>query len=492
MKKLRIILGAVLLTLSLPLVSVAESKPLFEDVPSTKHFAKAVNELAARNIIGGYPDGTFKPSHSITRGQAAAIIVKLTKLDTTNVQNPKFKDVTTANGYYKAIAALAEKGIINGYGDGRFGPNDSITRAQMASILIKAFKLPLYRDPNYGFKDVVHKNGHRDGIYSLYQLGLTTGTSPTTFSPNASITRGQAAKLMKAAENVKPTILTLYAKDYLWKKFSSVSQTYSDVFDIVPASEVPSDRNLMTKIHIVPKKEGTAPLNFTMYSASIPNATNKSYRKYYVHVKKANSEWAITLEETSDVFSTPVQLSLGGDTASEEGLLGAESISLETKEGKLINDQLVFDSCDKEVMVYCHKIHIEQPGEFIATVRSKDDRIVRYFIRSTEQPSEFYYSIRKTRIIPQAEVTIKKEAQLGKPVFPKGSEEIATVTRDPGTNVFRMTPKKVGNFYIGFPNQIKGPDEYMFYYGIRVSVEKLGPYWHVDALVDQEDDMLMH
>ncbi|WP_233192171.1 S-layer homology domain-containing protein [Sporosarcina sp. P34] len=41
---------------------------MFKDVPSSKHFAQAVNELAERDIIGGYPDSTFKPSHSITRG----------------------------------------------------------------------------------------------------------------------------------------------------------------------------------------------------------------------------------------------------------------------------------------------------------------------------------------------------------------------------------------------------------------------------------------
>lgn len=58
----------------------------------------------------------------------------LLKLEMANVKNPKFKDVSTANGYYKAIAALAEHGIISGYGDGRYGRNDPIKRGQVASI----------------------------------------------------------------------------------------------------------------------------------------------------------------------------------------------------------------------------------------------------------------------------------------------------------------------------------------------------------------------
>ena len=82
----------------------------FTDVPTTKPYANAVYELADRNIIGGYEDGTFKPAASITRGQAAAIIAKLRNLDTKNVKDPGFKDVSPALWSYGAIAALANEG----------------------------------------------------------------------------------------------------------------------------------------------------------------------------------------------------------------------------------------------------------------------------------------------------------------------------------------------------------------------------------------------
>ena len=152
-KKIISIFGALLLASSLPLSGNAASKQLFEDVPPTKHFAEAVNDLAERNIIGGYPDGTFKPGNSITRGQAAAIIAKMIKLDTKNVKNPGFKDVSTANGSYNAIAAMAQEGIIGGYADGRYGPNDPVKRGQMASILAKAFDLSRQYGDN-PFKDI--------------------------------------------------------------------------------------------------------------------------------------------------------------------------------------------------------------------------------------------------------------------------------------------------------------------------------------------------
>lgn len=490
--KILAVLGAILLVCSVPLSSAAAGNSGFPDVPATKHFAEAVNDLASRNIIGGYPDGTFRPNDSITRGQAAAIIVKMTKLPTTTIKDPKFKDVSTANGYYKAIAVLAEKGVINGYGDGRFGPNDSITRAQMASIIIKAFELPLYHDPDYGFLDVAHKNGHREGIYSLYQLGLTTGTSPTTFSPNASITRGQAAKLLKAAEDVKPGILTMHAKDFKWKRFNNVSKTNSNVFDVVADSEIPSQPNLNTKIHIVPKKEGTATLTFSGVASS--ETSDKNYRKYYVHVKKVNGAWDISLEETADIYSTPVELwKYYERRENNEPFIDAKSITLSTAEGELVNDRVGFKRCGNQSLQYCNAIQMDQPGEFIATVTYADGEKTRYYIASTEVKEQFYYSVHVTSIKPNEVLSIWEGAKLGKHVLPKGSEQIATVTRDPGTNVFRITPKKPGDFFVDFP-EAKGVSQgnHRVYDGIRVRVSQFGPYLHVDATVSEEDDMIFN
>jgi len=489
--KIIAVLGAILLLCGLPVSSVAADNPKFPDVPDSKHFAEAVNDLAARNIIGGYPDGTFRPNDSITRGQAAAIIVKMTKLPTTNIKDPKFKDVSTANGYYKAIAVLAEKGVINGYGDGRFGPNDSITRAQMASIIIKAFELPLYHDPDYGFLDVAHKNGHREGIYSLYQLGLTTGTSPTTFSPNASITRGQAAKLLKAAEDVKPGILTMHAKDFKWKRFNNVSKTNSNVFDVVADSEIPSQPNLNTKIHIVPKKEGTATLTFSGVASS--ETSDKNYRKYYVHVKKVNDAWDISLEETADIYSTPVELwKYYERRENNEPFIDAKSITLSTAEGELMNDRVGFKRCENQSLQYCNAIQMDQPGEFIATVTYTDGKEMHYYISSIEVDDAFYYYTHVTPIKPDEVVEIWDGALLGQHVLPKGSEQIATVTRDPGTNVFRIMPKKTGEFFIDFPDSKVVPGSHRIYYGITVRVSKLGPYLHVYAESSEEDDMIFN
>ncbi len=476
MKKIVSILGAALLTLSLPLSSSAANHQRFSDVPATKHFAEAVNDLADRNIIGGYPDKTFRPGESITRGQAAAIIVKMTHLDTSAVTNPEFKDVSMENGYYKAIAALSEKGVIKGYGDGRFGPNDNITRGQIASILIKAFELPLYEEPwhpeySNSFKDLTYRNSHRAGVYSLYQLNLTTGTTPTTYSPNAAVTRGQAAKLLKASEDVKAEITVLDAKDYGSEYFVRTSGTAPDVLDIEKNS-VGSKK----QIHLIPKKEGTATLSFS--------TDQKTHKNYTVNVKKVNGALEISLEETTAVFAAPVELWMNEELKKEEKpSIDAKAISLKTTAGKTVNDQLSAKTCSNAVKQYCHVIQIKQAGDFIATVRYADGKEALYHIQSVLDESKLFYTVSAEMIHEKGVITLtESNKHLGDAKLPKGSEKIATLKRDAGTTTFRITPKSPGSFSVYFPSTPAYDDEPgIEQYGIDIDVKQVGPYLHVTA-----------
>ena len=105
-------------------------------------------------IINGYPDGTFKPYHSITRAQGVAMIIREMKLDTSNRPNPNFKDIDSKYRFYDEIAAAVDEGIIDGFTDGTFGPNKEMTRSQMAKILVGAYQLKLKNQKSNSFKDV--------------------------------------------------------------------------------------------------------------------------------------------------------------------------------------------------------------------------------------------------------------------------------------------------------------------------------------------------
>lgn len=170
-----------------------------KDIPS-HHFYEAVMDLSSRGIIGGYPDGTFKPGQSISRQHAAKFLAMTLGLDTVNVKDPGFKDVNKKNPYYGAIAALVEAGIISGYADNTFKPNDNLTRTQMAKMLVLGFNLKSQGEQDNPFRDISASNWNKSFVQVLYSNNITSGTTPTTFSPNAFVTRGQLASFLYRSE----------------------------------------------------------------------------------------------------------------------------------------------------------------------------------------------------------------------------------------------------------------------------------------------------
>lgn len=169
------------------------------DIPS-HHFYEAVMKYTAADMISGYSDGTFKPGQNITRQDAAKLLALVLDLDTKNVSDPGFKDISKTSPYYSYIAALVEEGIISGYEDNTFRPHDSLTRAQMAKIIVLGFSLEEMPSVHLPFSDINSKQWHIEFVRSLYAHEITTGTTPTTFSPNALVTRGQMASFVFRSE----------------------------------------------------------------------------------------------------------------------------------------------------------------------------------------------------------------------------------------------------------------------------------------------------
>nr|WP_246439639.1 S-layer homology domain-containing protein [Bacillus benzoevorans] len=116
-------------------------------------------------------------------------------------RNTKFKDVTayvTGSGY---IAAAVEKGIISGYADGTYRPHDSVTRAQMAIFLNRAFTLT--KGTENGFSDVSTKMAAYQSILNVSANGIASGYADGTYRPNLAVTRGQFSAFM--ARTLEPS-----------------------------------------------------------------------------------------------------------------------------------------------------------------------------------------------------------------------------------------------------------------------------------------------
>ncbi len=111
----------------------------FPDVAGNVH-EEAICEIAAEDITKGYVDGRYGPDDPVTRGQMATFLVRAFSLQPHH-DSVKFPDVPSANVHSSNIYAVIAAGIARGYVDGRFGPDDPVTRGQMATFLARALNL---------------------------------------------------------------------------------------------------------------------------------------------------------------------------------------------------------------------------------------------------------------------------------------------------------------------------------------------------------------
>ena len=124
----------------------------FSDVPIDYWAFKYVEYAVEQNVVKGYSDGTYKPADQVTRDQMAVFIARsiytptAARLDLTGYTppaTPDFPDVLTNYWAYKYIEYAKQAGIVNGYPDGDYRPEDVVTRDQMAVYVARAFQLPL-------------------------------------------------------------------------------------------------------------------------------------------------------------------------------------------------------------------------------------------------------------------------------------------------------------------------------------------------------------
>ena len=182
------------LLLSIDLLSVsnkAEGSTLFPDV---KSYRNEIIFLTDRKIINGYQNGNFGPEDPIKRIQAVQMILRELGVKTGDAPNPQFKDVRPGSNGYNEIAKAAQLGIISGKDDGTFDPNGKLTRGQMATILVNAYKLKgtYYSD----FKDISNKGKIYPFIQALAAHNITTGYPDGTFRPNETLKRAHFAAFM--------------------------------------------------------------------------------------------------------------------------------------------------------------------------------------------------------------------------------------------------------------------------------------------------------
>lgn len=177
---------------------IAEYSKKFGDMDKYAWAEEFVDILAARGITTGISESSFNPGGTVTRAQFAAFIVRALGLEAKSSTNP-FNDVKEGQWFTEAIIAAAESGIIQGYGKGSFMPDQTVTREQMAVMIMRAYELMMgkYDTEAADFEDMEDVSSYaRTGVSAAKALGIISGTGSGSFEPKGIAVRAAAAKMI--------------------------------------------------------------------------------------------------------------------------------------------------------------------------------------------------------------------------------------------------------------------------------------------------------
>lgn len=226
LKRIRIIIFIVLVGIVLPPKVTTEAASF----PDVVLYDKEIAYLEGRQVIRGFPDGTFKPEQSVTRLQAVQMLLKAKGITDFTAPDPKMADMKPGRYGYQEVAKAVQLGIISGKtasdGTKYFDPAGSLTRGQMAKIIVEANKYPL--NTNFLFFDVDPSNSFQTYISTLAAEGVTSGYEDGTFQPGRIVSRQHFSVFVARMLNdsFKPnqqSVNTSFALDarntYTWSYF---------------------------------------------------------------------------------------------------------------------------------------------------------------------------------------------------------------------------------------------------------------------------------
>lgn len=209
MKRILSVFLAIVMLFSAMAITVSAAE--FED--TNAHWAaKFIEYWHTENAVGGYPDATFRPENSVTRGEVAQVFAKVLNLAATSTSSP-FKDMTSANWFYSAVLACYDNGIIYGYPDKTVRGDATITREQMILMLSRITDVSVNASAAGHFVDSKQISSWAAGaVGALYSAGVLDGyktTSGMEVRPQNNVTRAEFLKLLAAvdqADNIKYTV----------------------------------------------------------------------------------------------------------------------------------------------------------------------------------------------------------------------------------------------------------------------------------------------
>ncbi|WP_308860080.1 rhamnogalacturonan lyase family protein [Paenibacillus endoradicis] len=176
-----------------------EYDKIYTDVAATFWASDVIKQLSAKHIITGINDTQYAPLRDVSRAEFAALIVRSLQLKS-SVQ-PIFNDVSVSKWYANDIAAAYEAGIITGYDGNRFAPEASITRQEMAVMMLRAYeyasgqKVEISPSDNFTDQDQI-STWAKAAVNAIHSIGIIEGNNGNIFNPQGNLNRAESAKVI--------------------------------------------------------------------------------------------------------------------------------------------------------------------------------------------------------------------------------------------------------------------------------------------------------
>ena len=197
-----------------------ETKP--EVKPESKLSNHDLNKAGHYSYLTGYPDGTFAPNKGMTRAEVASLFTRLLKDRPLKGQSYKagLSDVHAGDWYADAVGYAVQKGIVSGYPDGTFKPNQAISRGEFAAIAARFAEMTGDQPP--AFSDLDPNHWSYQAIRQVAANGWLSGYPDGSFKPNQPITRAEVATVSNRMLNRTPDLDQLKAQKDKLTRFSDV------------------------------------------------------------------------------------------------------------------------------------------------------------------------------------------------------------------------------------------------------------------------------
>ncbi|MBE6928303.1 MAG: S-layer homology domain-containing protein [Ruminococcaceae bacterium] len=185
------------------------------------HWGQAyIERWVEEGVIGGYPDGTFRPDQFVTRAEVSKILATAYKMPAATT--PKnFSDVPANAWFYDYVQACAAFGAVNGYPNGTFMPNGNITRSEAVKMVCVSAGLDLVDTGYEVFADAGKMPEWAGGYWNaLIKAGVIDGYENGTLRPTDLITRAEMVKILCFAVKAKIYKLDVSIVDNLGNKVS--------------------------------------------------------------------------------------------------------------------------------------------------------------------------------------------------------------------------------------------------------------------------------